>query len=647
MMRFQAMMVVMVLLLITGGATAGLEELPPFTPDSNGDRSTIPEVYRWRLQALASGPEAWEAALAAAQRDVAALAGLRDGTGAVGLARYLEAYFAADAVVNRLTLWANLARETAQTDATAIARHQRALALTSDLMAEGPHVRQAILSLDEATLSAWRSETPALAVFDPFIESLRRRSGAVLDAEAERVLALGGDNLWAQIDLNELPSHSENAFAALLSELPLPTITNEKGEEVQLTFSNYGRFRASSDRDVRRRAVEAMFQSLKQFENTFAATLAGQASFDVFLARSRRYDTALAAYLDKDELDPAVYRNLIATVRGHAGALHRFVELRRRVMGVDAVHLYDLYVPLTEGVDREIGYAEGARTIVEALAPLGAEYGAVLATAIDPANGWIDVYPHRDKGSGAFSASTYGVHPYVKMNYQDRFDDVSTLAHELGHALHSHLSMESQPYLSWRYVPFLAEIASTCNEVLLSRYLIERAATDAERAWLLAELAESIRTTIYRQTMFAEFELAVHELVEAGRPVTAEALNEIYIGLVKDYYGPAYAVDPDDPIEWAYIPHFYWKYYVFNYATGLASGIALAERMLAGGDEERAAYLGMLRAGSSAPPLTLLRGAGVDLTRPEAIAAALELFDATVARLEELVLSGAGTSNAP
>ncbi len=632
-----AMLATLALLVPGGAAMAALEDLPHFTPDANIERSAVPEVFRWQLDALVADLETWEQQLEAARREVAALAALRDPGDVDRLVAYLEAFFNADRRVNRLTLHANLARETAQTDAAAIARHQRALALTGDLMAEGPHLRRAILGLDGETLATWRAASPELEAFGPFVDSLRRRFGAVLDADAERVLALAGDNLWAQIDLNELPSHSESAFVALISELPLPRIVGEDGQEVQLTFANFGRLRASADREVRRRAVEAMFTTLKRFENTFAATLAGQASFDVFLARARRYDTALEAYLDKDDIDPAVYRNLVATVREHAGALHRYVELRRRVMGLETVHLYDLYVPLVEGVDREMSYAEGAQAIVDALAPLGSEYGAVLRTAIDPANGWVDVYPHRDKGSGAFSASAYGVRPFVKMNFQNRFNDVSTLAHELGHALHSHLSMESQPYVSWRYVPFLAEVASTCNEVLLSRYMTERATSDAERAWLLTELAESIRTTIYRQALFAQFELAFHELVESGQPVTAERLNEIYIGLVREFYGPAYTVDDHDAVEWAYIPHFYWKYYVFTYATGLASGVALAEGMLEGGDAERAAYLEMLRAGSSAPPLELLRRAGVDLTRPEPIAAALELFAATVSRLEELL----------
>jgi oligoendopeptidase F len=381
-----------------------------------------------------------------------------------------------------------------------------------------------------------------------------------------------------------------------------------------------------------------MFSSLRSFENTFAATLGGQAAFNVFLARSRLYDTALEAYLDKDDLDPAVYRNLIDTVRAHAPALHRYVELRKRVMGLEEIHLYDLYVPMVEGAAKDMGYADGATAIIEALEPLGEDYSERLIGIVDPRNGAIDVYPAATKDSGAFSASVYGVRPFIKMNFQDSYDDVSTLAHELGHAVHSSLSMSNQPYLTSRYVPFLAEVASTANEVLLSKYMVARATSDTERAWYLSELVETIRTTIYRQTLFAEFELRLHELVEAGEPVTAERLNTIYGGLIEDYYGPGYTMDPDDPVEWAYIPHFYYKYYVFTYATGLASGAAIAERVATGDPAARDAYLEMLEGGNSKPPLELLKGAGVDLTKPDAIAAALELFDRTLTELEEILV---------
>lgn len=619
----------------------GFDDLPAWQPDANAERSAVPDVYKWQLDVLVADDEAWETEAQDAARRLAGLEILRADLGTpAGLAAFLEAYFAADELINRITLYANLRRDTDTVNQAVIAMHQRALAMTNDLMGEGPALRQAILSLDgEALEKAFASE-PALKTFQPFINQLRRRSDHVLGPEGEHVLALAGDNLWAQIDLNELPSPSENAFGSLISEMVLPEVINEQGNPVQLSFSNYGLLRGSSNREVRRRAVAGMFETLKGYENTFAATLGGQAVFDVFLGRARGYDTALEAYLDKDDIDPSVYRNLIETVRANAPLLHRYMALRKHVMKVDEVHLYDLYVPLAESVASEITYAEGARYILEALQPLGKTYIDRLAEGLDPASGWIDVYPSKNKDSGAFSASGYGVRPFVKMNFQNQYNDVSTLAHEFGHALHSDFSMNAQGYQTWRYPPFLAEIASTCNEMLLSHYMVERASTDAERAWLLSELLETIRTTIFRQTMFADFELQVHELVENGKPVTAEAINGIYRGLIEAYYGPDYTIDENDEIEWAYIPHFYYKYYVFTYATGLTSGIALAEKVRSGEPGATEDYLGMLKGGCSRPPLDMLRDAGVDLSKPDPIEAAMGVFERTLDQMEDLLDSG-------
>jgi oligoendopeptidase F len=307
-------------------------------------------------------------------------------------------------------------------------------------------------------------------------------------------------------------------------------------------------------------------------------------------------------------------------------------------MGLDGVHIYDLYVPMVEQQSIKMDYREGAAHILNALKPMGEDYMKQLEWGMDPSNGWIDLYPSKDKNSGAFSASTYGVHPYVKMNFQNDFDNVSTLAHEFGHALHSHYAMNNQSYLSYRYVPFLAEIASTCNEALLSRYMIDNASSNAEKGWLLSELLETIRTTIYRQTQFAEFELKVHQLAEAGEPINAKKINGIYEDLLRTYYGLDYTIDENDHMEWAYIPHFYYKYYVFTYATGLSSGIAFADKILNEGPQARDAYLGMLKGGCSKPPLVLLKDAGLDLTKPEAIESALQLFDRTVDELQVLLV---------
>ncbi len=614
------------------------DELPAYTPDSNADRAEVPDAYKWDLGKLFADDDAWEAA---ATELVTEIDGLNAYQGRLAdgptLLECLDRYIELHGKVNSVTLYANLQNTTDSGDAAVQARHQQALSVLDQFMGTASFLRNEILALSDKEMGKAFKKAPALLErHGGYIEGLRRRKGIMLNPEAERVLSLAGDNLWAEIDLNEIPAPVESAFHALLDDIPFPMVHDEEGNEVQLNFSNYGKFRRSPDRAVREEAVNAMMATLKQYEHAFAATLGGQAEFSVFLAKSRGYDTALEAYLDKDNLNPAVYHNLISTVNANLEPLHRYISLRKKLQGYDAIYLHDMYVPIVEGVDQEIPFEQARTLLIEALAPMGPEYIEVLDKGLDPANGWLDLYPSSDKRSGAFSASTHGVEPYVMMNYQDSMNDVSTLAHEYGHAMHSYLSMEHQGYMDYRYVPFLAEIASTANEVLVEEHLLAQATDPKVKASILADRLAGMRGTIYRQALFAEFELALHTFVEEGTPVTADLLNTTYGDLVTKYYGPDYALGEHHELEWAYIPHFYWKYYVFTYATGLSSGITIAQKVREG-EANRDAYLGMLKAGCSAPPLEILAGAGVDLTTPEPIEAAMKRFDATVTELEALV----------
>lgn len=614
------------------------KNLPEFIPDAMMTRADIPSVYKWDIRPLSPNIEAWNAEMLHCQEALRELQKMQNSLNTTqGISAYLKAYFQLDEKINRLTLYANMQRDVESTDQEIIARHEKALSLTEELMGKSAALRQSILNLSAKEMEDAQKSQPEINKYLPYINSLRRRAIRVLSPGEEKLLSIAGDNLWAQIDLNELPSASEKAFRALIAEMTLPMVTGPENDQVRLSFSNYGRLRGSSDRNVRKNTVAAMFGTLKGYENTFATTLGEQARYSLFLSRARGYETVLEAYLDKDELTPAVYMNLINTVKANVKPLHKYVELRKKTMEIDEVHLYDLYVPMVEQATIEMDYNTGSNYILKALEPLGEDYINQLKLGMDPENGWIDLYPSRNKNSGAFSTATYGIHPYVKMNFQNSFNDVSTLAHEYGHALHSQYAMNEQSHLSWRYAPFLAEIASTCNEALLSRYMIDNASSKQDRIWLLSELLETIRTTIYRQTLFAEFELKLHQLAEKGEPINAAKLNALYADLLRTYYGPDYTIDENDSIEWAYIPHFYYKYYVFTYATGLSSGIAFAEKILEEGPEARDAYLGMLKGGSSKPPLALLQNAGLDLTKPEAIAAALKLFDKTLDELNTLI----------
>jgi oligoendopeptidase F len=602
------------------------------------DRALLPADSKWNLAPLLADDAAFAAASAQVEANIAALAACQGKLGSPDeLTRCLALYFDTRLIANKMTLYAQTRLVTDQKSPDLNAMNDEALKRFADFMTATAFIRGEILAWDKAQLDAAIALNPNLATYAPYLHGILRRKASVRSPETERVLALAGDNLWAEIDLNELPSGYEKTFDALLSDIQWPTITDAQDKQVQLTLSNYAVYRASPDRRVREETVDKFFGTLRKFQDSFAATLGGQIGLNVFFARARGYDTALDAYLDKDDIDTAVYRSLVSAINANLAPLHRYVSLRKKVMGLDQLHFYDLYTPMIDSAQVTYPYDAARSILPKALAPLGEEYVRILEDSLDPKQGWIDLYPHKDKQSGAFSCSVYGVHPFVKMNYFNDHDGLSTLAHELGHALHSDLAMKAQPYVTASYSMLNAETASTFNEKLLSTYLLQQAKTKDEELSILNKLAETIRGTIYRQAMFAEFELKAHELVESGKPVTAQGLNEIYGNLVQAYYGPDFTMGPDDAVEWAYIPHFYYKYYVYSYALGLSAGIALAEKVATGDVAARDAYLGMLKAGSSKPPVELLKDAGVDLTTPEAVVAAAKLLDATVARMEEII----------
>jgi oligoendopeptidase F len=630
-------------LLVTGRVAAAPPAAAAFKPDGNMERSAVPDAYKWKLDPLFADDAAFEKALASQAEARDRLRGFAGRLGSPAtLKACLDLYFETRLLSNKLSLYGNLRYVGDQASTEGQGLRDRGLAALNGLTADAAFIRRELMRLSDSALKAACEKEAGLAAYRPYLDEMRRRRARVLDAGGERVLGLAGDNLWAEIDLNEIPSDFEKAFQGALTGLAPPVIHDEANAEVRLNLSNYTKYRASPDRRVRREAVAGLTGALRSQQHGLAGTLSGQMRLDVFMARARGYDTAIAAYLDKDNVDPAVYRNLLGAIHANLGPLHDYVALRREVMGLEEVHLYDLYTPLVPAADLAYPYDEARRILPEALAPLGAEYVATVRTGLDLANGWIDLYPNRAKESGAFSSAVYRIHPFVKMNYYDRHEDLSTLAHEMGHALHSWMSSAKQPYPTSSYTTFLAEIASTVNEKLLSDYLVARAKTDDERLFILNRLLESLRTTIYRQALFAEFELLAHTAAEDGTPITAEFLNRTYRRLIAQYYGDGLTIDPDDEVEWAYIPHFYYKYYLYAYATGLSAGVALAEGIQSGDAKRRDAYLGMLAAGSSKPPLTILREAGVDLTRPDAIVAAAGLMDRTIKEMRSLLAKRTG-----
>lgn len=619
-------------------AGLGAGTLPDFKPDPNLTRADVPSDYKWNLTPLFASDEAWEQARARVIEQLPALSQFKGKLAdPAALQSCLKLYFDLHNQANFVTLYPNLKESVAGSDDAVGAMAQKGLAAMDQLMQTASFIRQELLSMPEATLTGAYTKQPALAEYRNYIDNLRRRSKRILSPDAEHALALLGDNLWAEIDLNEIPSTLEEAFSATRADIPWPKVKDDSGKEIQFTLSGLTALRRSPNREVRRGAYDGYLATLRQFQHVFAAELSGQVKLDVAYARARGYDSAVEAYLDKDNVPTAVYDNLVRTVDANVPLLHRYIELRKKVLGLPDIHIYDLYVPLASDVAEEIPFSQGRTMILEALKPLGPDYGKVLDEALNPANGWLDLYPHKDKVSGAFSSAVYGAHPYVLTNYLNSVDDMSTLAHEYGHALHYYLSMKNQPYPSFRYVTMLAEIASTCNESLLSDYLVAHSTDPAKKAYLLVERLENIRTTIFRQTMFAEFEREIHRLAEAGTPLTANVLDKTYLDLIHKYYGPGFTAGPDDGMEWAGVPHFYYKYYVWSYATGLSSGIAIADRVRQLGQPAVDGYLQMLKGGCSQPPLDLLKKAGVDLTSPQPIEAAMRDFEQTLNEVEKLL----------
>ncbi len=599
-------------------------------------RDQIEPQFKWNKSRLFDSNDAFNASLNSIDAEIAKIDHCTTFDSAASLKNCLDLYFELHTKVNKLTLYANMTVDT-EPSAEANTMQTRAQNALDTFMTHAKVVRDGILKLNNETLDSYIKSDPSLKLHEPYVRNILRRANRVLSEDAERVLSLAGDNLWAEIDLNEIHANAENTFDAMISSMSLPIIKDENGKDVQLTLSNYPKYRRSPNRDVRRAAVDGLMSTLVKYEDVFANTYIGQLQQDVLFAKARKYDTALEAYLDKDDIPVAIYKNLIDTVSANLKPLHKYVELRKKVMGIDSVHLYDMYVPLAEIENtKEYSYQEGTELIATALAPLGEDYINRLKAEMDTAKGSIDLMPHAGKTSGAYSCSVYGISPFILTNYQNDIDDVSTLAHELGHSMHSIYAMETQPPGSYHYTMFLAEIASTTNESILNDYLMANANSDADKINLLVQKLENIRGTIYRQTLFAEFEYLSHTAIEKGDPVNADWLSKTYADLIHKYYGDGYTIDTNDGHEWSYVPHFYYKYYVYSYATGLSSALAFA-KLIEASPENAQKYINMLKSGSARDSVTLLKEAGVDLTTPAPIESALKEFEETVDALDKLL----------
>lgn len=591
------------------------------------ERKDLPTSETWALEDLFPSDEAYTAAFEAAKgypAKVAAYEG-RLCSSADTLLEYLrlddEMSLAFDSLIHYVYRKGD--------EDTRVAKYQNMTAQLMNLLTElgtaAAFEVNELLAVSDEQMEQFYRDQPALELYRRHLDTIRRKKEHVLSPAEERLLAQASQ-------LSDIP---ENVFGMLNdADLVFPDAVDKDGEKHPLTHGTYIPMMQSEDRVLRKSAFEQLYGVYRQFRNVSAAALAGQSKTLWFFANARKYPTTLAAALDGTEVPESVYHNLIQAVRQNFPAMHRYVSLRKKLMGVEELHFYDLYAPMVQDVDFTVEFEEAKELALKALAPLGEEYLSMLREGFD--NRWIDVRENVGKRSGAYSAGPK-VHPYVLLNYHDTLNDVFTLVHEMGHSLHSYLSNKHQPTVYSDYVIFVAEVASTCNEALLMEYLLKVTTDKAKRAYLINYFLEQFRTTLYRQTMFAEFELKINEITQRGEGITADACCDIYRQLNVDYFGPDIVVDDEIALEWARIPHFYYNYYVYQYATGYAAAIALSRRILNEGESAVKDYLGFLSGGCSKTPIDLLKGAGVDMSSPAPVNEALRLFDQLITEMEQAV----------
>lgn len=504
--------------------------------------------------------------------------------------------------------------------------YNKVLAAMHDFGQEMAWFEPELLALSQKILKSLLA-SPVLKEYQFHLEKIVRIKKHMLPPEGEMLMAMAGKALQA----------SAQAFRAINdADFKFGSVKDKKGKKHELTHGTYGLFMRDKDRTLRKNAFQGLYHLYKSYENTLCELLNGQIQSHVFNARARKYTSCLEAALFPKNIDTAVYHALIKAVNDNIHVLHRYVDLRKKIMHVGPLHLYDMSVPLISAVDIRMPYKEAEEIIIESTAPLGSAYQNLLKRGFKEQR-WVDRFENKNKRSGAYSSGCYDSMPYILMNYKDILRDVFTLAHEAGHSMHSLLSHTHQPYHYGDYPIFLAEVASTFNEELLMRLLLQRAKSNDERLYLINQKVEDIRGTLFRQTMFAEFELKLHEMGENSIPLTPKILNEVYRDLNRRYFGPKVVLDEISDIEWARIPHFYYNFYVFQYATGISAALALAEKVVGGTAKDRENYLGFLKGGDSAYPIDTLKRAGVDMCSPKPVAAAINKFAGLVSEMEKLI----------
>lgn len=590
-------------------------------------RNEVPEDLTWRLEDIFPDESAWEADLAEALHLADELAALKGklGDNAATLLRAFRLFDACFLTLRRTLGYASMRHDEDTANARGQEMDLKARSIWAKTAEKLAFFEPEILTIPEETISRFLAQEPALAYYEITIREILRTGDHTLSAEAEQLLA-------AAREMAQTPS---NGFGMLHNaDLTFPSVTDKEGQEIRISNGRFVPLQMSPDRDLRKEVFEKYYSRYGEFKNTWASLYNGQVQKQIFYARARKYPSTFVAAVHANNVDPAVCDHLIESVRRGLGKMHRYVSLRKKMLGVDELHMYDVYAPMVTGHDRVYTFEEAKALSLEALAPLGEEYLSVVREAYDQR--WIDVAENEGKRSGAYSSGVYGVHPYMLLNYTETLDDVFTLVHEMGHSLHTWYSEKYQNHLNSRYKIFVAEVASTTNEILLLEYLLSKAQDPAGKANLINHYLESFKGTLFRQTMFEEFERKTNAMAEEGTPLTARVLSDTYLELNRAYFGEDMVSDPLIAYEWCRIPHFYYNFYVYQYATSFAASVSIAHRILKQGDAAVGPYLDFLKSGCTEDPVSLLKKAGVDLSTSAPIDEALAVFEKAIEQMEQL-----------
>lgn len=591
------------------------------------ERSEISSEYKWSVEDIYASDNLWESDYKKAQ-SYAEKIGSFKGKLSESADKLLEYFIMNDELAvlfDSLVYYALCKRD----EDTRVSKYQdmsnRLEILMVSIDGASAFVTPELLSISDETLEKFYADCPDLELYRRALDKIRVQREHILSENEEKIIALTG----------EIVNSPDNIFSMFNdADLKFPDAIDKDGKSYQITHESFIPLMRSEDRTLRKSAFDGLYHTYESFKNTSAAMLSGQIKALIFHARAKKYKSTLDAALSRNEVDTAVYHRLIEAVHENMGLMHRYVKIRKKALGLSELHPYDLYVPIVSGVDDKIDFEQAKAEVYESLAPMGEDYRAIFKKGIDER--WIDVYENEGKRSGGYSAGCR-VHPFILLNHKDTLNCEFTLAHEMGHAIHSYLSNKNQPVAYSDYVIFVAEVASTCNESLLMQHLLKNCTDKKRRAYLVNYFLEQFRTTLYRQTMFAEFELMINEKAERGESLTAENLCEIYHNLNVEYYGEDLVVDKELDMEWARIPHFYNDYYVYQYATGFSAAIALSQKILNEGEPAVRDYISFLSGGCSKDPISLLKGAGVDMTSKSAVENALNLFAKLLDEMESLL----------